>query len=200
MQQGSPEWFEAKRGRCGASKFRAIITAKTGALSTSHKSLVYELIQDTLAPEDDSFTGNVHTQRGIDQEPEARDMFRELTGYTVKEVGFITWRKGAIGCSPDGLVYDGDKLIAGLEIKCPTMAEHAEYHDLDDVPDKYKQQVHGSMAITGLPWYFVSYHRKARPFVKLIEPSDYTAKVLDALEQFETYYMERRRELLAKLR
>ena len=47
IEQGSPEWFEARKGLPTASCFSKIITPKTGKLSASVDAYIAELIAET---------------------------------------------------------------------------------------------------------------------------------------------------------
>lgn len=80
---------------------------------------------------------------------------------------------------------------AGVELKCPLSKNHAEYL-LDGVlPGQYKAQVHGSMIVTGLPyWYFMSYCRRLKPLILRVERDSYTDTLQDALERFIIYYAD----------
>jgi len=118
------------------------------------------------------------------------------TGLQVEQVGFVTQDNGVIGCSPDGLIKSGDDYIGGVEIKCPFPATHVKYHAGGKLPDEYKQQVHGSMAVTGLNrWEFWSYFPGLAPFHITVERDSYTEKVERALETFLIEYAELSRKL-----
>src|SRR3546814_3942580 len=58
-----------------------------------------------------TWAGNAHTERGHEQEPEARSLYAFMRDVEPVQIGFI--RRGPLGCSPDSLVA-GDGL---LEIK-----------------------------------------------------------------------------------
>ena len=114
----------------------------------------------------------------------------------VTQVGFVTRPDGIVGCSPDGLIYQGEELVAGVEIKCPLAKNHLTYLVDGEIPKAYMPQVHFSMAITGLPWYFISYCPGMTPHIALVRPDAYTAKMADAVDRFLIYYAERRKQLL----
>lgn len=191
VEQGSPEWFAMRRGIPTASDFDEIVTAVKGDLSASSEGLINRLIDECVRPgEHEGFEGNRHTQRGNELEPTARAWFGFVTGLKVTPGGFITRDDGKAGCSPDGLIWTGcdysDWAIdAGLEIKCPDGPTHVGYLRGNALPAKYKQQVHGSMAITGLRvWHFVSYCPGYEPLVVRVVWDDYTDKVASALDRF----------------
>jgi putative phage-type endonuclease len=198
MIQQSEEWFRARSGRPTASQFSRILTA-TGKDSSQWEDFAIELIGQCVRPDEISFEGNRHTDRGNELEPEARDLFAETMDLEVSEVGFITRDDGVIGCSPDGLVTNpnSSKWIAGLEIKCPLAKNHIKYHVENKVPDAYRAQVHGSMAVTGLKhWYFMSYCPGMNPFIIRVDRDEYTKQLSDALDRFLIFYAERRKAVL----
>lgn len=202
LVQGSEDWFAIRSGRPTASNFSRIITA-TGKDSSQWDDYCIDLIADCIRPDMIGFEGNRHTDRGNELEPEARDMFAEVMDLEVAQVGFVTRQDGIVGCSPDGLIYDPenpDVPIAGLELKCPLAKNHAKYLIEGVLPSQYAAQVHGSMAVTGLSyWYFMSYCQGMKPFVLRVERDGYTSKISDALDRFLIYYAARRKEILPKL-
>lgn len=188
--QGSPEWLQVRKGHPTASRFGDIITAKTCEVSKSSTGYIRELIGECFCPEFEYWSGNKFTQRGTEIEPEARDSFAAETGLAVEQVGFCLADDGICGCSPDGLIVDSSgQYIAGLELKCPTPKVHVGYV-LDGVlPDEYKQQVHGGMAITGLnEWHFWSYFPGMRHFHLVINRDEYTEKLSAGLAAFGVQY------------
>lgn len=196
MIQGSEEWFRARKGRITASNADRILTP-TGKYSAQWDGYAIELVAECIRPDElPAFTGNSHTDRGNELEADARATFAEVMGLEVSEVGFITREDGIVGCSPDGLIYQGTELVAGVEMKCPLAKNHLAYLVDGGIPKAYLPQVHFSMAITGLPWYFISYCPGMAPHIVLAEPDGYTAKMADAVDRFLIYYGERRNQLL----
>ena len=201
MIQGSEEWLRARKGRLTASQMAKVITA-TGKLSAQWEKLAIKLAAECVKPEElPAFIGNIHTDRGHEMEPVARDWFTSWSGLDVRCVGFVT-KEGnpVLGCSPDALIYQGKRPVAGLEIKCPLVETHALYHYEGQLPEAYRAQVHGSMAVTGLKsWWFMSYNEGTEPFTKLIEWDSYTDKVAEALDEFVIKYSEIRSSVISKL-
>jgi len=74
--------------------------------------------------------------------------------------------------------------------------KHLEYLASGGVPKDYLPQVHFSMAVTGLPWYFMSFCPGMVPHIAKVEPDAYTAKMKDAVDRFLIFYAERRKQLL----
>ncbi len=204
--QGSDEWFEMRRGRPTASRFKAIVEPSTGLLSKnkkgdkiSDKALGYiaELIGETFAPHWVEFAGNKFTDRGTEMEPMARAAFEKLTGLEVEEVGFCTRKDGVVGCSPDGLLKVRTE---GLEIKCPSPSKHVEYVYEGILPPEYRAQVHGGMAVTGLDrWHFFSFFPGLQPLHLIVHRDDYTNNISTALDEFIIEYQAIRAAVIPKL-
>lgn len=149
MEQGSPEWHEARCSIPTASMMSSIITS-TGKPSTSAMTYMYQLLANWKAGKPvEAWEGNKFTEIGHEREPESRMLYELLTGMTVDEVGFcFKDEKRMVGCSPDGLVGD-----AGLvEFKNPKGSTFMKYVFEDRVPTEYKVQVQAQMWITDREW------------------------------------------------
>ena len=188
-EQYSADWWEARRGLPTASGADRIITV-SGKPSASADAYIAELIDEIVRPMEKrsdeeqkaQFHGNRHTERGHTMEPKAVGWFQFVTGLDVRSVGLILRDDGLAACSPDALVA-GDS--EGLEIKAPEGKKHALWMLGESLPDEHKQQVHFSLAVTGLSaWHFLSYCPGYKPFRVRVEADAYTAKVKAALEDF----------------
>lgn len=210
IEQGSEEWYRLRKGKPSASNFSRIITA-TGKLSAQRVDYIDQLIADCFISWDESGWKSMWTERGTELEPEARDKFAEVwnpAGVEVRQVSFCTRDDGICGCSPDGLLWmesakyvEGtEKYVAGLELKCPMAKTHIKYVREGKLPTEYVQQVHGSMAVTGLQmWHFMSYYPGLQPFWVPVTWDAYTDKVAAALDEFQEEYRAARAVLLPKL-
>lgn len=199
-EQQSEQWFRVRKGRVTASNADRILTP-TGKDSSQWQAYALELIAECLRPDEmPDFIGNSHTDRGNELEPMARAKFMHHMGLDVREVGFVTRPDEVVGCSPDGMIYNGNTPVAGLELKCPMAKHHASYLVDGGVPAKYLPQVHFSMAVTGLPWYFMSFCPGLRLHLVRVEPDHYTRKMADAIDRFVTFYGAYRAKMLPILR
>lgn len=189
--QGSAEWLEIRKGCPTASNFDRILTAK-GARSTQIDGYIRELIAECFVPEFVEFTGNKATEWGKSMEPVAREAFIKRTGHEVREVGFIATDDKTAGCSPDGLIVCDGEFVGGLEIKCPYSPKTHIGYILDGVlPEEYRQQVHGSLTVSGLPvWHFWSYYPGLNPFHIEVRPDSYTRAMAAALREFTKMYTD----------
>ncbi|MGE9267760.1 MAG: lambda exonuclease family protein, partial [Verrucomicrobiales bacterium] len=170
----------------------------------SKQSIRYmrRLARECVCDDPMEFMGNKYTDWGNEQEPAARALFQKKKGIPVTEVGFVGRGDGApIGCSPDGLIADANgNWLGGLEIKCPQVDTHVDYLLEGVLPTDYKLQVHGSMAVTGLPyWYFMSYFPGLNPLIIKVERDSFTETVSEALDQFVTDYAPERERVLAAI-
>lgn len=151
MIQGSPEWFEARRGNVGASSIYKVMAKGAGK---TRRSYMDELLAEKLGCVLEGFT-SAAMERGTDLEPVARSQYEVERGVMVLECGFIMHPsiKG-FGASPDGLVGD-DGLV---EIKCPNTVTHLSTLESGTIDGKYQWQMLAQMACTGRQWCdFVSY-------------------------------------------
>lgn len=193
--QGSLEWHALRRHRATGSCFDRLLTP-TGKASSDRTRLAYalELLGQASVPDWEEWAGTKFMARGKELEPKAREAFVRHTGHRVVEVGFVSI-DGA-GVSPDGLLICDRRWFGGLEAKCPGPKVHLGYLYDGGLPDDYKQQVHGSLAVTGLPeWHFWSWMPGLRPHHVIVRPDDYTRLMAVAIREFTQLYAEVRRKL-----
>lgn len=159
-EQGSAEWFAARRGRATASRFkdardfrigrgdkRGEETAKRAAY---RKELVIERV--TGRSVEHYVTGPMRD--GIDREPLAKMAYEARTGRMLVESGFVRHPTlPMVGGSPDALIGDD----GGLEVKSPTPLVHLQTL-IDGMDADHLPQVQGLIWITGAQWWdFCSY-------------------------------------------
>lgn len=201
VQQGSAEWHLMRAGRPTASMFSKIITP-TGKLSVQSEEYIDFLIGAAFAPEFQEFGGTKWTDRGTELEPDARAAFEEMSGLQVEEVGFCTRDDNVVGCSPDGLIRGSDgQWTEGLEIKCKSPRVHVSYVRGGALPADVRVQVHGCLAVTGLPrWHFFSFFPGMQPLHVIVTRGEFTDKVSAALDEFLIRYGAARESLIPKLK
>jgi hypothetical protein len=197
-KQYSPEWWSARRGVPTASRFDEIITPSTGKKSGQAKAYMAELAGDVacLNPnffsERDAKPKSYAMAAGTANEPHARLFYEMERSAEVQQVGFVMSDCGRFGCSPDGLVGED----GGLELKCPMLKTQAQYVLGGTLPVEYRPQVHGTLIITGRPWWdFLSYSPGLPPLLVRVEPDEYT----EALRQFLNEFFEEYQVVLKKL-
>ena len=163
LKQGSDEWRRARLGKITASRFSDVLVQprskaarEAGELSGSARSYMLDILAEILTGESqDDFTSKA-TQWGNDWEPVACDVYAELTGLEVQEVGFVQHPdEPMIGGSPDRLIGD-DGL---LEVKCPYNTRvHLGYLIDGVLPKEHTAQVQGGLWFAKRKWaHFLSY-------------------------------------------
>lgn len=200
LEQGTPEWLNARKGKLTASQAANIITP-TGKLAAASKGLMRKLARECIIDDPLEFQGNAATQWGHAHEPIARDAFSEITGHAVDTVGMLqSTLHPCLACSPDGMMMI-DGVIHGLEIKCPSVDTHVDYLLDGELPAKYRPQVHFSMAITGIQtWYFMSYFPGLKQLIIPIHWDEYTDKIKAAALAFAAEYEQEMPRILNAIR
>jgi len=160
MKQGSPEWFELKRGKIGGTRFGQVISGRDNML-------VYELINEQRSPWMDLSDGFVSEdmQFGIDNEPVAREEYSKETGIEFIEVGAIVSEDSNIHlASPDGLA--GHRV---LEVKCTQNGALHIQRFFKGVETKHLPQIKNYFAVsddvTEVHWVSYCPDRYERPLV-----------------------------------
>ena len=186
-EQGTPEWFEARRGVVTASEFASVLSNGRGkAPSVTRRKYMLRLVGERITGEVAETYSNAHMERGNLMEPDARAAYEFESGNTVEQVGFV--RNGDVGCSPDCFVGE-DGL---LEIK--TKLPHIQIDVLlsGEVPPEHKPQIQGQLWVCDRKWLdFVSYWPGLPVFIKRVERDEeyiatLAAKVTDFLEEMQS--------------
>lgn len=183
MEQRSPEWHAARKGRVTASMVGGILGL---APYQTRADVMRRMVRDALgAPAE--FTGNIATDYGERNEAGAKAEYMMLTGNKVEDVGFIPFEDWA-GCSPDGLIgADG-----GVETKCPFSLRDDDkaFKPLSDQPHYYGQ-IQFSLACTGRKWWhFFQWspkHYDLAPTVH-VDP-EWQAENMPRLRQFHAEFL-----------
>lgn len=170
FDQGTQEWLNARSGFVSASRADVLLTP-TGKPATGQKVTDYrnKLIAERLMGKSaESGFQSAAMMRGVELEDQARSWYEMATGLDVEQVSLVS--DGDISCSPDGLVFDGDSIASGLEIKCPLAHTHIDYLLSGKCPTKYIPQLQVSMLVCGLEsWDFLSYHPDLEPLLITVE-------------------------------
>lgn len=186
IDQRSPEWFAARRGRITASSVGAILG---NAPFATRADVMRRMVREWHGAEPE-FTGNIATEYGNNNEAGALVEYTMETANKVQAVGFITAEDWA-GASPDGFIGED----GGLEVKCPfglrkdespqfkTILEQPHYHD----------QVQFSLWVTGRKfWHFFQWHPNATNLECVLPCKEWQAENLPKLRQFYAEYLHER--------
>jgi putative phage-type endonuclease len=157
FDQYSPEWWAARKGVITASEVGAFVVNSGKVAEKARTKLLCKKLGEHAGQFEEVFPNDA-MKRGTALEPFARKAYADLMGYEVTEVGFISHDHLPLGCSPDGLIYEGALIKHGLEIKCPSAATHISWLMADELPDDYAWQVHMSMILAQADrWDFFAY-------------------------------------------
>lgn len=184
MIQGTPEWFEARRGKITASRIGDVLAKAGTARRENYKA---ELICERLGGRGrESFTTQA-MERGIELEPVARSVYEAEKGVFVNEEGFRFDETHFFGASPDGLIgFEGL-----LEIKCPNSSTHLDFLLKGKIKTDYIYQMQTNMIVWGRLWCdFVSYDPSfpdeyAIKIKRIEKDDDICRKIIDGVKVFE---------------
>lgn len=196
VEQGSPEWHQARAGIPTASQLSRIVT-QSGALSksaTANKYLSELIAESAFGVDTEEGPDTFWTRRGIEMEPKAVAWYEFQRDVSVDRVGFVLHDELPVGCSPDFLVSDD----GGGEIKCPAPKTHIGYllgHD----DDAYKVQVQSSLWITGREWWDRIFYGPDLPKnIRRFERDEaFIAKIDAAVREFVDRLLEARAKIEA---
>lgn len=152
VEQGTPEWLELRKGKMTASHAQAI-----GNNGKGLDSYIMQIMSEYHSNAEKEHYTNGDIERGLELEPQAREMYELETGKEVEQVGFIESDEYS-GCSPDGLVGDD----GGIEIKCLNDLNHYKMivNGEKEIDSKYKWQIQMNLLITGRKWWdYVGYNQ-----------------------------------------
>jgi hypothetical protein len=184
FEQGSIEWFEARKGLPTTSEYSTIqASGKKGEPSKTRltylRKLAGEVVTGQLA---DPFT-NRHTERGQQMEPRARAAYCFLyEPQDLSRVAFILREDLNTGGSPDALIgTDG-----ALEIK--TQLPHLLIATLhaDQFPPEHMAQCQGLLWVTERKWIDICVYWPSMPMLvkRLWRNDDYIKELALAVAQF----------------
>jgi hypothetical protein len=153
FDQGTAEWLSARRGVITASESAPFIHGSGKVAEAARQKYIDRKVAELSGHHEESAFVNDAMKRGTALESIARLEYERMIDCTVKEIGFVKRENSEVGCSPDGLVYDGKALAGGVEIKCPSGATQIRYLREGILPPEYVYQVHHSMAVLDVDWY-----------------------------------------------
>lgn len=186
LEQGSPEWVQARLGIPTASQFHRILTPAKLQYAAAAPKYHAELLAEWIAGhplEFGSGGGSGYTVRGTEMEDEARRWYEAEHDVDVQRVGFIMRDDGEAGGSPDGFI-DDDGVWEG---KCPALHTHLQYLENSLLlEDEYRSQVMGYLYLSDRAYAdLVAYHPELPKVVRRIERDEkYIAALDSALDNF----------------
>lgn len=180
LEQGTPEWLDARRGIITASVVGLLITAKTikPASNDTSRGLIATLVAERITGHVEPIQESADMLRGTLDEPYAREVYSEHYAQA-EEVGFMVREFDGykVGYSPDGLVGD-DGLI---EIKSRRQKKQLATILADEVPAENMAQIQCGLLVSGREWLdYVSYSGGMPLYVKRVLPDP---KWFDAIKE-----------------
>lgn len=179
--QGSEAWIAARMGIPTASEFATVMAkGRSGGDSKTRATYMRKLAGEILTGKPMEHFGNVHTDRGHEMEPDARNTYSFMRDVEPQLVGFI--RNGSKGCSPDSLIGNDGM----LEIKTKLPHLQIEVLELQRIPPDHRAQCQGQLWVAEREWIdFVSYW-PGLPLLIAREYRDeeYIRQIAEAVEQF----------------
>ena len=188
----NPDWLNVRAGKFSGSDFHQYLgMLKTGKLSETAKKELSKKVLENFGYRFDTFQTPAMI-RGIELEPTAREAYSFVYGRDIKEVGFVDKEELHAGCSPDGVIMDGDDIKEIVEIKCPLIETFVSYLDPEFMNPDYATQVQFNMFITGADvCHFVVYHPDFNLIVRDIpRDEEVQEKIRTALEKLQGMYDE----------
>lgn len=177
FEQGTPDWFEVRRGVVTASRFSDVLAKGQGI---TRRKYLLTLAGEAITGEVAESYSNAHMERGHVMEADARNLYAFAHDVEPELVGFM--RRGRAGASPDSLI--GDEGLLEIKSKLPHL--QLDVLDKGKLPSDHVAQVQGQLWISGRAWCdFVSYWPKLPLFVVRVERDEaYIASLSQAVADF----------------
>ena len=183
VPQGSPEWFELRRGLPTSSEFAAIMANSSDRKGRASymRRLAGEIITGDIA---EMFANGLPApmRRGQEQEDEARRTYSLITDNVVRRIGFARDLDKGAGCSTDGLI--GEDGV--LELKSMRADLLIETIEKDEFPNAHYWQCQGALWILRRQWCDLAIYCPKMPlFIKrVVRDEDKCAKLAAEIQSF----------------
>ena len=190
-EQGSPEWFEARRGIPTASRYGDVLAEGKGLMRARY---MRQLAAEIITEEPMETYKNAKMERGKEHEPDLRARYAFDHDINIEQVGFLRSTMMATGCSPDGLVgVDGM-----IEIKSSEPDLLIELLDSGRAPTQHMPQIQGNLWITGRDWcdLVIGWPKLPLFTVRVKRDEPYMANLRRELERFN----QELNEMVARIR
>jgi hypothetical protein len=189
LVQGTDEWLQARCGIVTASVVGKLLTPSLAvADNETSRGLTLSLVAERITGHVDETFMSADMWRGIEDEPIARDLYREHHA-PVEEVGLMVradddWGGYRIGYSPDGLV--GDEGL--IECKSRLQKVHLRTILTDEIPAENMAQLQCGLLVSGRAWIdYLSYCGGMPLYVKRVHPDpSWHASIVAAVAKFES--------------
>lgn len=184
IAQLTPAWHQARKGRVTGSMVGAILGLSP---YMTRQDAMRSMVRASkgATPE---FTGNIATDWGTRNEPQARIDYEMDTLHDVQDAPFVTYEDW-LGASPDGLVG----AEGGVEFKCPYGLRKdpapVPFKALADQPHYYAQ-VQIELLVTGRKWWHFYQWAPMGQRLEITHPDqDWLNENLPRLRQFYAEFL-----------
>ncbi len=149
FEQGTPEWFAARKGAITGSRFRDCRDKlKNGNPTAKCTGYAMDTARERVGGTVPPVFQNAAMRTGCEQEPLARMAYEAHTGNLVQEVGFFTTDDAMFGLSPDGLIGDDGVLEVKTLVSSDTLFTVLADGDIS----AYTDQCNGYLWLLGRQW------------------------------------------------
>ena len=185
VEQGTPEWFDIRKGMPTASMFSTVMSKGRGKEpSKTRAKYLRQLAGEILTGEPMESYSNPYMERGKLMEQEAIDTYAFEHAVEPELVGFMYHEDLRVGCSPDRLVGED-----GL-VECKTKTPHLQIEllEIGKVPSEHMKQIQGQLWVSGREWCdFISYWPRLPLFTDRVYRDESMIKdIQSAVEQFNS--------------
>lgn len=146
-QQGSREWLVARIPYVTASNISKVMAKGSGATRTNY---MVKMICEILSGEPTKEFKSKYMQDGNDNEPIAREIYQNITGFTIKQSGFWYIENEKLGGSVDGEPEEDTSGI--IEIKNVIPAEQIRLLTTGKIKGEYLKQINTNLYIREKQW------------------------------------------------
>lgn len=157
VEQGSPEWREARRCKITGTRLEDVM-----GTSLAQLMLICELIAEEGTEQVKQFRSTPEMERGTAEEPFAIKRFTDQTGKETEQVGIcISEEFSYLACSPDRLRKENGVYVEGIEVKNPD-TKTAIFYKISSLIDNEELKLSASKkTFLGIPseykWQVLNY-------------------------------------------
>ena len=168
IEQGTPEWHQARKGVVTATKAQSLLELKNnGGFTAKRETAICELAMERLGGLGrDPIIGGATLERGHEQEEDAAIAYEAKTGRRLAKCGFMIHDEyPQFGCSPDRVVVGEKRLV---EIKVPTCIKKMSSYLLEKKhAEEYHFQLIHQMFVADYDYVdIVAYDNRAPAFLQ----------------------------------
>lgn len=195
MEQGSQEWFEARRCKVSGTRLDEVMGSPN-----ARGQLIAKLISEEGTEQVKMMNTTPDMERGSGEEAFAIKMFEQKTGKKVDKVGLCSSDEyDFLVLSPDGLIKNGGKYTEAVEVKSPNSHTAIYYKMCNMIEEKELGLTPAKRPFIGVPadykWQVVNYFL-VNPDLEKLYFIVYDVRFIDEGAKMYVVEVERSNELL----